>query len=288
MNVIWLDKRRRITQIIDMHAAAANQTQTLLGQDEPPACSLHNPTGSARALLVSDHASNRVPLALRDLGLESATLQTHIAWDPGSAAVARRLSDLLDATLVIAGYSRLVVDLNRGLSDPTCMPESSDGVVIPGNQNMDRGERDRRIHELFLPYRRTIDEQLHRIRSRGAIPALISIHSFTPSIENQRRPWEIGVLWDKDPRIPVPLMEALRNHPAGIVVGDNEPYSGRHPADYTIDHHAEAQGFPHVSIEIRQDLIVDAQGIDHWAGILFECLAPILGDDELYKLWQGH
>ncbi|MDX1570926.1 MAG: N-formylglutamate amidohydrolase [Xanthomonadales bacterium] len=271
-----------------MHLGALNETQPLLGPDEPPACSLHNPTGSARSLIVSDHASNRIPRALQDLGLEAATLQTHIAWDPGSAAVARRLSDLLDAPLVIAGYSRLVVDLNRGLSDPTCMPETSDGVAIPGNRNLDRGERDRRIHELFLPYRRTIDEQLHRIRAREIIPALISVHSFTPSIENQRRPWEIGVLWDKDPRIPVPLMDALRNHPADITVGDNEPYSGRHPADYTIDHHAEAQGFPHVSIEVRQDLLTDAEGIDRWASVLFDCLEPILSDDGLYQLWQGH
>lgn len=285
--VIPLDLWRRRGHINGMLSPVLGTTGSLLRPEDPPACSIYNPTGSARVLLVADHASNRIPVALQALGLPPEVLQQHIAWDIGSAGVARRLADLLDAPLVLAGYSRLVVDLNRGLSDPTAMPEVSAGVSIPGNQEMGQEERDRRIHELFLPYRRTIEERLQRIRSRGVIPALIAIHSFTPTIENQRRPWEIGVLWDKDPRIPVPLLEALRNHPAGITVGDNEPYSGRHPADYTIDHHAEAHGLPHASIEVRQDLISDEPGIRRWSGILHGCLREILDDDSLYSLWQG-
>ncbi len=261
---------------------------SLLRSDEPPACSVYNENGGARVLLVADHASNRVPGELDGLGLDEAQRRTHIAWDIGSAMVARRLADRLDAPLVQAGYSRLVVDLNRSLSDPTCMPEMSDSVRIPGNEGLTEAQRHQRVHGIFLPYRQMVDRQLHRIRERGTIPALIAVHSFTPIMANQRRPWHIGILWDKDPRIPVALMTQLRRHPDRLVIGDNQPYSGRHPADYTIDHHAEAAGLPHVSLEFRQDLVSTEEGATRWADVVHECLAPILADDALYALWRGH
>jgi predicted N-formylglutamate amidohydrolase len=118
------------------------------------------------------------------------------------------------------------------------------------------------------------------------VPALIAVHSFTPVFQRMRRPWQIGILWDADPRIPVPLIKALRAQ--GIAVGDNAPYSGKAPADHTIDHHAEAQGLPHVSIEIRQDLVDHPAGVQRWAGILGEALARILANEGLYrKLREG-
>ena len=102
-----------------------------------------------------------------------------------------------------------------------------------------------------------------------------------------KRPWHIGMLWDKDPRIPVPLMNRLRDHPDDINVGDNQPYSGKHPADYTIDHHGEAAGLPHVSIEVRQDLVNTEDGAEKWATILSDALSDILADENLYRVWEG-
>ncbi len=102
-----------------------------------------------------------------------------------------------------------------------------------------------------------------------------------------KRPWQVSLLWDKDPRIPVPLLDRLRAHPSGLRVGDNQPYSGRHPADYTIDHHAEAAGLPHVSIEVRQDLISSEGGAERWAMLLHRSLRGILADPDLYRLWES-
>jgi predicted N-formylglutamate amidohydrolase len=166
------------------------------------------------------------------------------------------------------------------------MPEISDAIVIPGNQGLSETERNERIRCLFTPYRKAIDGVLHDFHQRGICPALIAIHSFTPRMNGFERPWHIGILWDKDPRIPLPLMEKLRQRPEGIVVGDNEPYSGRHPADYTIDHHAETRGIPHVSIEVRQDLISDDEGVEHWALLLHKALDEILADPGIYSVWQ--
>ena len=166
---------------------------------------------------------------------------------------------------------------------PSLIPEVSDGIPIPGNQGLSREDRALRIHCFYRPYRVAIERMLQRIRARGVIPAFISIHSFTPQLaaEGRLRPWQIGLMWDKDPRIPAPLFERLRAHPENINVGDNEPYSGRHAADYTIDHHAEAAGLPHVSIETRQDLVNTEEGAEYWANILDEALCDILAEPGL-------
>ena len=167
------------------------------------------------------------------------------------------------------------------------MPGIRDERVIPGNQSMSEAHRTERIHCFYTPYRKAIDSKLHRFRKQGVVPAFISIHSFTPEMAGFVRPWHAGILWDKDPRIPLPLMANLRAHSDGFNIGDNEPYSGKHPADYTIDHHAEAAGLPHVSIEIRQDLVDTEEGAERWATILDDALRDILADPDLYQVWQS-
>jgi predicted N-formylglutamate amidohydrolase len=259
----------------------------LLAADEPPAISTLNDEGQAKVLLVGDHVSNLIPRSLNQLGLEDWVLEEHVAYDIGTRKLLTHLVDHLDAPAVMAGYSRLVVDLNRSLEDASVMPEVSDHIAIPGNENMSGEDRKRRIHSLYLPYRAAIDQKLHEFRQRDIIPALIAIHSFTPQMAGFERPWHIGLLWDKDPRIPLQLLKRLRAHPENINVGDNEPYSGRHPADYTIDHHAEAAGLPHVSIEVRQDLVNTEEGAEKWATILAEALSGILADPDLYQVWDA-
>lgn len=259
----------------------------MIGPADPPPCSIINPQGKAQVLLVGDHASNRIPQSLGALGLDAAALEQHIAYDIGTSRLLHHLSEHLDAPAVLAGYSRLVVDLNRSLEDDSLMPEVSDDTPIPGNQNMSAQHRSERIHNFYTPYRKAIDSKLHDFHDRGLVPALIAIHSFTPEMAGFSRPWHAGILWDKDPRIPLPLMHNLRAHRDGFNIGDNQPYSGRHPADYTIDHHAEANGIPHVSIEIRQDLVSTEDGAERWATILDHGLRDILADPELYQVWQA-
>jgi predicted N-formylglutamate amidohydrolase len=253
----------------------------LLAPDEPPPFDLIDGAANPPIVIVCDHASNRIPRALESLGVAEERLQDHIAWDIGAGAVARLLAARFDASAVIAGYSRLVVDLNRAPEDATAFPRISDGILIPGNVSLAPEAKRERLQSLFEPYHRAIDSLLDALATAGRHPAYLSIHSFTPRFHRTRRPWQISVLWDKDPRIAVPLLAALRA-PGDLVVGDNEPYSGKHPADYTIDSHAETRGLPHVSIEIRQDLIADERGQKACADRLVAALEGILGQSALY------
>jgi len=259
---------------------------SILGRDEPAPFSILDVEPAYPALLVCDHASNRVPARLQQLGASAADLETHFAVDIGAANVTRAMSGRMGLPAVLAGYSRLVVDCNRRLDDPSAFPACFEELIVPGNQGLTHDERQLRADTLYWTYHRAVRDQLQALEARAAAPALIAIHSFTPTLNGAPRPWHIGILWDKDPRIPVPLLEALRAE-RGIVVGDNEPYSGKHPHDFTIDYHAEEAGLAHVSIEIRQDLIASRAGASHWAGILAEALIPILADPDLYTNWTA-
>jgi len=229
-------------------------------------------------LLCCDHASHHVPPALGQLGLPPEELTRHIGWDIGAAAVAQGLSRRLKATAVLSGVSRLVIDCNRPLGHPTSICAESDGTLVPGNQALSAEDRAGRA-AWYHPYHAALAGQLDRLEQAGGVAALIAIHSFTPHMGGNARPWHVGVLWNRDPRLAVPLIEALRRR-GDLVVGDNEPYSGR-LANHTVDTHGGAQGRPHVSIEIRQDLLAAAAGIGRWVALLAELLPPILARPEL-------
>jgi predicted N-formylglutamate amidohydrolase len=254
---------------------------TLIAEADPPPVELCCERGTAPVLLTCDHASRVVPKALANLGLEDAVIAQHIGWDIGAAVVTRHLAPLLDAPAVLGGYSRLVIDCNRALQDPSLIPPVSDGIVVPGNSDLSAASRSARRDAIYDPFHTAIAARIAAHLERGVAPAIISIHSFTPEMGGRKRPWHVGVLWDGDGRIAQPLLGALRAEP-DLVVGDNEPYTARDPVGYTQYHHALARGLPHVAIELRQDLVAEERGAVEWAARLARLLTPILGRRELY------
>jgi predicted N-formylglutamate amidohydrolase len=270
-----------------MQEPVSQQSDFRFAVEDPTPYQVHNPSAAAPVLVVCDHASAAIPQRLNQLGLPPEVFHQHVALDIGAADVARLLAEKLDAKAVLAGFSRLVIDCNRQVEDPSLILAVSDGITIPGNQQISTEERHWREQAIFYAYHKAIAREIAELRQQHIAPAIIAIHSFTPEMKNQARPWQFGILWDKDPRIPLPLMDNLRAFD-NVLVGDNEPYSGKHMADFTIDHHAEAAGIPHVSIEIRQDLISDENGVNEWTELLYQALQPILEDDSLYKPLEYH
>lgn len=216
--------------------------------------------GEADMLVLCDHASNAVPADI-DLGIDPALLDMHIAVDIGAAAVSEALAAHLGAPAILATVSRLVIDLNREADSAGLIPHISDGHAIPGNGNADRAARIARFH---APYHRLVAATI-----RARRPALlVSVHSFTPRLaqhDGPPRPWEIGILYNRDARAARIGIELLEK--AGVVIGDNEPYSGR-LLNATMNRHAEGNGIPYLGIEIRNDLISDPAGTAHWAQLL--------------------
>ncbi len=255
----------------------------LLGPDDPPPFEIFNRDGAARAVLIADHAGRAIPKALDALGLDEAALARHIAWDIGIGDVTRHLAKRLDAPAMLAGYSRLVIDCNRRLDDPTSIAQESDLVPIPGNRRLAAAARKGRAGAIFEPYHRAVGELIDGRRRAGIVPVLVSMHSFTPVLNGAERPWHVGVLWNRDPRLAKPLLARLAAEP-GVRVGDNEPYSGQSERGYSIHVHGQDIGLAHVLIELRQDLIDTHHGAAAWAERLARILACVLADEAIYRV----
>lgn len=231
---------------------------TLLGSPEP-----------GGLLVVSDHASNRVPEGV-DLGIAPELMDQHVAIDIGVAGVAERMVGNGTAAF-LCNFSRLVCDVNRDEHAPTVCPIASDGHAIPGNA-LDHAGREARLERFFRPYHAALAQVLEETR-----PGLVlSLHSFTPHLASkpeEARPWHIGVLYNRDDgpaRVAIPLLEA-----EGLCVGDQLPYSGV-LLNATMNRHCEGR-HPYLGVEVRQDLIGTAEGQEIWAARLAKVCAAILG-----------
>ena len=239
----------------------------LLLAGDPAPFEVVNPSATAPLLLTADHAGTAVPQQFNNFGLPPEELRRHIGWDIGAPGVARALARKLDATAVLAVYSRLLIDPNRPLGDPDCAPPMSDGTLIAANQNISHMEFRRRANEVYWPYHCAIDDQIARLRLADARPAVIAVHSFTPMLTKNGapRPWQVGIMFSFDDRMGRHLIAELQK--VGFTVGENEPYSG-FTLSYAQKRHGLAQMLPHAQIEIRQDLIGDTEGQQKWADIL--------------------
>lgn len=253
---------------------------------EPAQLELFNPTGQAPVLVLCDHAGRHVPGGLDWLGISEEALARHIGWDIGAADVTRELATRLDAPAILNHVSRLVIDPNRRPGTPTSIPEISDGCVVPGNQGLELPAIVERVVRYFLPYHRAVARRIGAFRRRGVVPAVIAIHSYTPVMNGEDRPWQVGVLWRGDQRLSRPVLEALEAR-GDLVVGDNQPYSGLRDFGFTVQFHAQRPRLPHVMIEIRQDEITTPERARAYAAIVHEALREPLADPDLYRLHEG-
>jgi predicted N-formylglutamate amidohydrolase len=247
----------------------------LLAADEPPPFRIERPAGKSPFLLICDHASQRIPRLLGNLGVAEEDLGRHIAWDIGAAAVASALAEALDAFLIAQNYSRLVIDCNRPLDAPGSIVTRSEATDIPGNSGLSRAAIAARAGEIFEPYHARISAELDQRKQQGRQTILISVHSFTPVYHNVARPWHVGTLYGRDSRVAHRLLAFVRAEGCWNI-GDNEPYAVTALTDYAIPVHGEKRGIAHVGLEIRQDLIEDAQGQIEWAARVADWLLRLL------------
>ncbi|MCK0208064.1 N-formylglutamate amidohydrolase [Starkeya koreensis] len=236
----------------------------------------------AGLILLCDHASNALPPGYGSLGLPKAELERHIGYDIGAAGVTRMLAHRLGCPALLTRFSRLLIDPNRGEDDPTLVMRLSDGAVIPGNRNADAAEVERRLAHFHRPYHAAVNEEIEAALAAGVVPAILSMHSFTPSWRGRARPWHAAILWDSDPRFTRELIDALEA-PGDLIVGDNEPYDGALRGD-CLFRHATLRGLASTLLEIRQDLIADEEGQREWAERLAGLLPAILARPELHEV----
>ena len=237
-------------------------------------------------LIICDHASNHIPDEYKNLGLKKEILTTHIAYDLGVKEVATYLSKQLKCPLVMSDFSRLLIDANRGIDDPTLIMKISDGKIIRGNEGIsflkNCNEKKHRVASYYNIYHNKISEIISRLLKKNIFPAIISIHSFTPSFGGNKRSTELGILWDSDNRLPDIFFSYLNKNHKDIIVGNNKPYSGRMKND-SLYRHGTKQGLANILIEIRQDLIIDSAKQKEFSKLIAQPLLENKTNVHLFK-----
>lgn len=230
-----------------------------------------------RWIFTCEHAGHAVPRAYGTLGLARADLRDHIGWDIGAAGVAREAARRLSAPLVASRYSRLLIDLNRAPDERSLIVERSDGRPVPGNQSVTAAERRRRIRLYHAPYHDRVDRVVSRTlqRSEGQEVRLLSMHSFTPSLDGRSRPFDVGVLFDEHPGPAHRLGRALRR--LGLRVRYNEPYSGLDGLIYAARRHGLAHGIVYLELEVNNALVRTRSGIATMGSHVARALAQMDG-----------
>ena len=244
---------------------------SVLDQADPPPVTVERQEETSPFFLTCDHGGKLIPRSLGTLGLEPAERESHIAWDIGAAAMARGMSERLQAPLALQTYSRLVIDCNRPLDVPASIPTISEETEVPGNRDIGPDQAAARAREIFLPYHRRIASELDDRQRLGRPSVLVSVHSFTPVFKGVSRPWHVGVAYNRDPGFARCLLEMLAEG-GELCLGDNQPYSISERTDYTVPVHGERRAIPCLQIEVRQDLIAEEVGQLVWASRLAELL----------------
>ncbi|WP_102957702.1 N-formylglutamate amidohydrolase [Mangrovicella endophytica] len=242
---------------------------TLLQPGDPIPFGLENEGGSSPFVFACDHAGLAVPRRLGDLGLPEAELSRHIGWDIGIHGVTQALAQALDAPYVYQPYSRLVIDCNRQPGHLQSIAPVSDTTPVPANADLSGADRRSRENEILEPYHATLKGLLDRRAAAGRPTIFFAMHSCTDMLRSDgfARPWEIGVLADRDWRLGDALIAVLEEE-TSFTVGRNQPYSVSSQTDYTVPVHAEGRGLAYAEIEIRQDLIGEPAGQREWAALL--------------------
>ncbi len=245
----------------------------LLTAADPHPVTLVNAGGRTPLVLTCEHGGQALPASLQEGAPSVEDMARHIAYDPGAAAIARGLAARLDAPLVLQPFSRLVIDCNRPRHAPDLVPAVSDGSAIPFNQGLDQDQIEARWQAIHQPFHRTVADLI----SAHDQPALLAVHSFTRKLRSQPpRSMAIGLLARQDQTFARMLRDALLAIQADLKVVFDAPYQIEDDSDYTIPTHAEPGRLPHLLLEIRNDLIADATGVDAMVDLLSSALSVTL------------
>lgn len=241
-----------------------------------------NANGSSRVFLLCEHAGQAIPRFLGDMGLPASALARHIAFDIGAEALARRLSTLLDAPLVLQPYSRLVIDCNRPITAEDSIPAVSDTTLIPANSNVPEWQRQARQEQIHSAFHAAVNDLLDA-HGKAHHTILVTIHSFTRRLmsDGVERLWELGLLFHRDHRFAQDLMASIRALHPQVAAAFNEPYVADDETDYAIPIHGEQRGIRHVLLEVRNDLIADEPGQEAWAAMLADAIADAAEKEEI-------
>ncbi|MCZ4273467.1 N-formylglutamate amidohydrolase [Maritalea porphyrae] len=242
--------------------------QSKMQSEKFAAVELLNQSGVSPVLLICEHASNFIPAEYADLGLTEDVQKSHIAWDPGALGVTQHLCEMLNAQAVVGRVSRLVYDCNRPPHAVDAVPARSEIFDVPGNAHLSPEQYQHRVDQCFVPFTEMLAKT---IRWSQKARVLVTLHSFTPIYNGEKRDTDIGILHDTDSRLADAMLDAAAKF-TNLRIERNKPYGPEDGVTYTLKAQGMENGLLNVMIEVRNDLIATPEQQKDIAKLLCDML----------------
>ncbi len=232
-------------------------------------------SGKKHIIFICDHASNYIPKKFKNLGLSSDHLKSHISWDIGAKEFCVGIAKYLRQSCFLSNFSRLLIDPNRNLNSSELILENSCGIRVPGNIDLNLREKQKRLVDFHSNYHNSLGKFVKKKEKKYKELSLVAIHSFTKNYLEINRGVEIGLLWNKNMKMLLPIQKELTKKK--IFFGRNYPYSGFF-YNYTLDRHSQKGVLNNISLEIRNDLLCNKKRINKYIHLFSEVLREFVYD----------
>lgn len=226
-------------------------------------------------LLVScEHGGNRIPRAYLTLFDEwSAILNSHRGHDPGALTLAQDLGSALHAPVIASTVSRLLIDLNRSLSNPEVWSDVTRGQPEAVRESI--------VRRYYAPYRRRINKLILAALARERRIIHISCHSFTPVLHGVERKADVGILYDPsragEKAFAAQWKVALEKRNPILRVRRNYPYQGKSDGLMTpLRRCFSPDHYIGLEIEINQSWVSDSDQWQQLRSDITQALATVL------------
>lgn len=211
-------------------------------------------------IITCEHAGNEIPAVYGHLFEgNKEILKTHRGWDIGALELAKALAEHLHTTPYINSVSRLLIDLNRSLHHPDLFSEFMHDVS---------GEkREEIILQYYGPYRAAIEQEIESAVAAGQTVMHISVHTFTPVLNDLVRTVDVGFLYDPKRRAEKALCREWRsellNRQPGLTCRMNAPYRGVADGLSTaLRKKFDGENYCGIELEVNQKFAVE--GDERW------------------------
>ena len=205
-------------------------------------------------VLTCDHASLRLPSPWKWPREDLDLMGTHWCYDLGAAALTRNLALRLQCKAALSRFTRLLIDPNRHRQAKDLVRMSTDTAEIHLNREVNAAQLQHRLEHLYDAYHHRVSDLIE------ATPhaALLSIHTFTPQLDEEIRAMEIGVLFNRYDELAHQFAKELSH--LGWKVALNAPYSGFDGLVYGVERHGVQHDRTYLELEIRQDIACHPDG----------------------------
>ena len=225
-----------------------------------------------KLVLTCEHAGNNIPKKFTHLFTNAGEqLNSHRGYDPGALDLFNNLKELADFSFYQT-QSRLLVELNRSLHHPQLFSVFTRQLPIPSKNAI--------LEKYYFPYREEVEQQISNEIKAGETVLHLSVHSFTPVLNEMVRTTDFGLLYDPKRKEEKAFCRGLKNvifeQDPGLRLHFNYPYRGTADGFTTYLRKKFHSRYLGIELEVNQKFVLKNRMERHVKEVIFKALGSML------------